>query len=279
MRGDGSGYDYISTYVDDFLITAKDPWTYMKRLQEIYTIKNPKEPDMYLGASNHGSPNEEWRITAKEYIKESIRQIEKRLNLKLREEKTPIRTNDHPEEDESLILNSEIHRECQSLMGMLQWAVSLCRIDICFAVSSLSRFCACLREGHFTRALRIWGYLKKYPDRSLNINDTTFHIQGEKLDSAMINLTEQYAYAREELDHMFPRALGKEMDISIFFDSDHAHDKKTGRSILGVIVMVGSTPIIWKSNRQGAVQTSTYGAEFSAMRLATEETITIRYML
>jgi hypothetical protein len=95
----------------------------------------------------------------------------------------------------------------------------------------------------------------------------------------MIDLTEQYAYTREELDHKFPRPLGKEMDVSIFFDSDHAHDKKTGRSISGVIVMVGSTPIIWKSKRQGAVQTSTYGAEISAMRLATEETITVRYML
>ncbi len=89
----------------------------------------------------------------------------------------------------------------------------------------------------------------------------------------------QYAYAKEELDHRFPRPMGKELDVYVFFDSDHAHDKVTGRSILGVTVMVGSTPIIWKSKRQGAVQTSTYGAEFSAMRLATKETITIRYML
>ena len=61
--------------------------------------------------------------------------------------------------------------------------------------------------------------------------------------------------------------------------ADHAHDKITGRSISGIIVMVGRTPVIWKSKRQGAIQTSTYGAEFSAMRLATEEAHTIRYML
>ncbi len=30
-RDDNSGYDYILTYVDDFLITAKDPWSYMKQ--------------------------------------------------------------------------------------------------------------------------------------------------------------------------------------------------------------------------------------------------------
>lgn len=73
--------------------------------------------------------------------------------------------------------------------------------------------------------------------------------------------------------------MGEELDVSVFFDSDHAHDEVTGRSISGVVVMVGSTPIIWKSKRQGAIQTSTYGAEFSTMRLAMEEAITIQYML
>ncbi len=67
--------------------------------------------------------------------------------------------------------------------------------------------------------------------------------------------------------------------MSIFFDSDHGYDKVTGRSMSGIIVLVGSTPIIWRSRRQGAVQTSTYGTEFSAMHMATEEAITTRYML
>ncbi len=74
-----------------------------------------------------------------------------------------------------------------------------------------------------------------------------------------------------------PKAMNYQYQF--FFDSDHAHVKKTGRSISRVIVMVGCTPIIWKSRRQGAIATSTYGAEFYAMKLATEEEITIRYML
>jgi hypothetical protein len=190
-----------------------------------------------------------------------------------------VKTGDHPEEDKSHILDNELHTEYQSIMGMLQWVVSLCRIDICFAVSSLSRFCACPREGHLSRALRIWGYLKKYPSRSLRITSESLPFRGETLDRDLINFTEQYAYAREEIDSRFPRPMGDELDISVFFDSDHGHDKVTGRSISGVIIMVGSTPVVWRSKRQGAVQTSTYGAEFSAMRLATEEIITMRYML
>ncbi len=147
--------------MDDFLITAKDPWFYMKQLQEIYLIKEPKTPDFYLGATYTGSSKKEWSITARDYIKEAIKQIESKLGITVREEKTPLKAGDHPEEDTSPILSNELHTEYQSIMGMLQWVVSLCRIDICFAVSSLSRFCACPREGHLSRALRVWGYLKK----------------------------------------------------------------------------------------------------------------------
>ena len=45
------------------------------------------------------------------------------------------------------------------------------------------------------------------------------------------------------------------------------------------MVFVGSTPVIWTSKRQGCVATSTYMAEFVAMRHAVEEAISIRYML
>jgi hypothetical protein len=279
LRLDGSGYDYISTYVDDFLITAKDPWVYMRKLQEIYVIKDPKPPDSYLGATYNGHPNKTWSITASDYIKEDIRQIEKRLEITLREEKTPMKTDDHPEEDSSEILDNDMHREYQSLMGMLQWTVSLCRVDICYAVSSLSRFCACPRKGHLSRALHIWGYLKKYPNRCINIDPSPAKIPGQAIDCSLLSASDQYAYAHEELNPKFPAPMGEESTASIYFDSAHAHDKKTGRSISGVVVVLGNTPVIWKSKHQGAVQTSTYGAEFSPMRLATEETIAIRYML
>jgi len=53
----------------------------------------------------------------------------------------------------------------------------------------------------------------------------------------------------------------------------------TRRSISGLIVFVGSTPVLWISRRQGCIATSTYCAEFIAMRTAVEEAISLRYML
>ena len=57
------------------------------------------------------------------------------------------------------------------------------------------------------------------------------------------------------------------------------HDVVTRRSITGLLILVGRTPVFFMSKRQGAIETSTYGAEFCAMRTAVEEVQSVRYML
>jgi hypothetical protein len=128
------------------------------------------------------------------------------------------------------------------------------------------------------RLFRVWGYLKKFPNKSIGIcaQDPVYE---QPLEEFKADFEDQYQYATEELDPAFPEPKGTPIATTIFFDSDHAHDIETRRSISGVLVIVGSTPVLWKSKRQGSVATSTYSAEFCAMRLATEEAITIRYML
>jgi hypothetical protein len=128
------GWIRISTYVDDFLITAEELWVYMIQLQRTYKIKDPKPPENYLGATYAENPKGKWSITAKGYIKEAIRQIEKRLEFTIREEKIPMKNDDHREEDDSEVLENKMRRLYQTIIGMLQWTVSLCRIDICYAV-------------------------------------------------------------------------------------------------------------------------------------------------
>lgn len=78
---------------------------------------------------------------------------------------------------------------------------------------------------------------------------------------------------------MLPTSYGPELETSVFFDSDHAHDVVTRRSISGLLTFVGSTPITWLSRCQRAIASSTYSAEFSAMRTAVEEAQATRYML
>jgi hypothetical protein len=88
-----------------------------------------------------------------------------------------------------------------------------------------------------------------------------------------------YPDAAEEIDSKVPVAKIDELEITAFIDSDHAHDKMTRRSITGLLILVGRTPVYFMSKRQGAIATSTYGAEFCAMRTAVEEVQAVRYML
>jgi hypothetical protein len=89
----------------------------------------------------------------------------------------------------------------------------------------------------------------------------------------------EYPDAQEDVDSKVPKAYGKELETSIFFDLDHAHNHKTRHSITGLIVFAGRTPVSWSSKRQGCISTSTYCAEFMAMRSGIEEAISLRHML
>jgi len=138
MYGYGEGYDYVSTYVDDFLITAEDPWPYMKQLQEVYKIKDPDSPTTYLGALYTRDPSGNWTINCKNYIQAALTQVQQMIGCEIREERTPCATADHPEEGQSEILCNKQHREYQSMAGMAQWLTTLGRLDICYVASSLS---------------------------------------------------------------------------------------------------------------------------------------------
>ena len=163
---------------------------------------------------------------------------------------------------------------------MAQWAVTIGRLDIAYAVSSLSRFNANPREGHLELAMHVFSYLKRFPNKRLLLDSRPMG-KDPKLDQESFHpdFLDDYPDAREDLDPELPKSFGEELDSAIFFDADHSHDQVTRRSISGIIVMVGSTPVLVMSKRQGCIATSTYCAEFVAMRTAVEEAISIRYML
>ena len=100
-----------------------------------------------------------------------------------------------------------------------------------------------------------------------------------KFDELRPDFLLDYPEAKEELDKGFPPSFGPPLQTSIMVDSDHAHDKKTRRSLTGMLIYVGSTPVAWTSKRQATVASSTYAAEYSALRSATEEAIGLRHTL
>jgi hypothetical protein len=73
-----------------------------------------------------------------------------------------------------------------------------------------------------------------------------------------------------------PEPLGKIVKITAFCDASHADCLVTRRSTTGILIFVNSTPIRWYSKRQNTVESSTYGSEFVAMRIATEMLLALR---
>ena len=76
-----------------------------------------------------------------------------------------------------------------------------------------------------------------------------------------------------------PEPKGKPVKITVYVDADHAHDQVTRRSVTGIILFLNNMPVRAISKRQKTVETSTYGSELVAARIATELILETRYML
>ena len=88
---------------------------------------------------------------------------EKLFNSTPKEYSTPMEEGDHPELDLSPVLDANGTRLYQSLIGALQWAVTLGRFDIFIGVATMSSFRVTPREGHLERLQRMYGCLKWQP--------------------------------------------------------------------------------------------------------------------
>ena len=128
------------------------------------------------------------------------------------------------------------------LVGMLNWIVGIVWFNIAHTTSSLVRFDSCPKKGHLDRALRLFGNLKKYPNKRIVVDSRKPIVTGGDLichSKIVEDFKEEYPEAVEEIDYYLPPPLVDELDITVFLDSDHAHDKATRRSITGLIMFVG----------------------------------------
>ena len=60
----------------------------------------------------------------------------------------PMEKDDKPELDDSPLEGPEGIQQFQTLLGAVQWMISLCRFDVLQVIMSLSHFRAAPREGH-----------------------------------------------------------------------------------------------------------------------------------
>jgi hypothetical protein len=139
-----------------------DPKSFTDTLQKKYNfkLKGTGPIDFHLGQSFSQNDDGEMEISSKRYVDKMIGDVQL-YGEKPKKASSPLEQNDHPEMEDSLFLGQDEMQQFQSLIGAMQWAVSIGRLDITTAVMSLSSFCAMPRRGHLERAKQIYGYLRK----------------------------------------------------------------------------------------------------------------------
>jgi hypothetical protein len=222
-----------------------------------------------------------WGMSSDLYVKRAISEVETELNhvgqrLSTRA-CTPMSAGYRPELDGTKLLDGERANYFQGLIGVLRWICELGRIDIIVEVSMLSRFLAAPREGHLEQVFHIFAYLKSH-NRSTVVFDHTYP-EFDARRFVKCDWEEFYPGAREVLPPFAPEARGNPVTMTVFVDADHAGCRETRRSQSGILIMLNRAPIMWFSKRQNTVETSTFGSEFIALKIATEMTEGLRYKL
>jgi hypothetical protein len=157
---------------------------------------------------------------------------------------SPLEKGNHPEVDNSQILDAGSIKLYRSLIGALQWAITLGRFDIHCAVMTMGRFCAAPCEGHLNRLRRIIGYLRRYPDAAIRFRTG---IPNHELWGDVPKHNWMYSVYGKSSDKDSPPdkplARCKPMRITTFVDANLYHDLTTGRSTAGVLHLVNQTPV------------------------------------
>ena len=173
MRDAGDHYEYIAVYVDDLLIASKDPQSIIKSLTDKpnnFKLKGTGPVTYHLGCDFFRDADNVLCMAPKKYIERMVAQYTKLFGQAPSQRvQSPLEKNDHPELDDTELLDEEDTAKYQSLIGVLQWTISLGRFDIATAVMTMSSFRAMPRTGHLERVKRICGYLVKFKDACIRV--------------------------------------------------------------------------------------------------------------
>jgi len=282
-------YEMLLVYVDDILLISHQPSRTMLEIQQLYQLKDDSigPPKQYLGAniSKFQLPDgsEAWSALARDYIKTAVRNLEEVLSRdnvpsKLRNKvDRPLPITYRPEIDVSPVLEPSLTTRFQTCLGVLRWIVELGRIDIMTEVSMLSAHNALPREGHLEAIYHIFSYLKGHENSRLVFDSAYPDIDNRRFKE--VDWSDFYPDAVDEIPPGMPEPRGMPVEISCFVDADHAGNLATRRSQTGILIFVNKAPITWYSKRQNTVESSTFGSEFIALRIATDLLVSLRYKL
>ena len=246
MRAEPGGtcYEYIAVYVADLAIAAKDPQAFCNELKKKYNLKlksvGPLE--YHLGCTYKKDPDGTLAADPRRYVNKILESYERMFKEKPRKSRPPLEGGDHLELDTSELCDDHQTKQFQTLIGQLQWLISLGRFEIAVHVMSLSRFRAQPRKGHLDRAKRIVGYLLFLPDGAIRFRTGEPDFSSLK-DQEYDWTRSAYFGACEQIPHDIPKPLGKHVQTTHYVDANLHHDLATGKAVTAALHFLNQTPI------------------------------------
>jgi hypothetical protein len=285
VKADGTEvYEYILVYSDDLLVVGMDPTEVLNKIDQHFKIKKGSMgvPTKYLGADigtylcKNGTTA--WYMGSDSYVKAALQNVEAWLTKRGDHLKTTVAcvfpSGWKPELDVTDLLGDEDASYYQQQIGVLRWMVELGRIDILTEVSMLAAYSGAPRAGHMAAVLHLFAYLKKH-GRSKMVFDPTMvdHPPHPSYD------WKDFYKGKELIPPDLPTPRGNLVQTTCFVDSDHAGDLVSRRSRTGVLIFCNMAPIVFYSKKQGSIEGSSFGSEFSAMKTGVELVEGLRYKL
>ena len=131
MRERNGAYEYVATYVDDLCLVMKNPEEFLSILQSepySFKLKGSGPMSFHLGCGFDRDSTGVLRMDPRKYIDKMVQAYEQLYGTKpTATAQSPLIENDHPELDTSEFLDKEGIQQYQTLIGSLQWAISIGR--------------------------------------------------------------------------------------------------------------------------------------------------------
>ena len=120
MKDCGTHYEYVLVYVDDRMFIGKKPQAFFDLLtnEHGFKLKGVGKPSYHLGGDFFRDPDGTLAWGAQSYVEKMLINYETMFGSKPKEYSTPMAEKDHPELDNSELLDDLGIKQYQSLIGV-----------------------------------------------------------------------------------------------------------------------------------------------------------------
>ena len=233
-RGAWTTRGAVATYVDDVLMVGEeeiiqgfiDQVKMRWKIGEPEWVKEGREPVRFLGMEIE-KKGQDFIIHQRAYLESLFMEYDEQGKASLGQIKTP-------EEEENPQLTEVT--QAQKETGELLWVAGRTRPDVCLAVSIMCQWATKRPRAVMAIGKQVRAYLRQTRGEALHISCTSDE-EGEKENG--LNRVEVY--------------------------SDASYASSDMKSLTGIVVCVGGTPITWHTTRQAFITLSTAEAELMSL--------------